>query len=192
MNNETITILSNSFSLNMLNIGLLADVRIVPLADWQAAQICSLAHHKGELINAIGHSDTDVVVRDMLAHAWASTAKDLPAGQRVSVKMTETTTLIVAQYKGQRLQEGATSLPEGATIEFLQVQLLPRGAVSLLAAAELAYGQKPESVDSGETDIGGWPISGSYALPDGRTIGSWGPTIWESGVKFPNGMVIRG
>ena len=176
----------------MLNIGLLADVRIVPLADWQAAQICSLAHHKGELINAIGHSDTDVVVRDMLAHAWASTAKDLPAGQRVSVKMTEATTLIVAQYKGPRLPEGATSLPDGSTIEFFRVMILPHGAVNLLAAAEKAYGQKIKITESGETDCGGYPISGSYVTADGREVGSWGPTLWESGIKFPNGVAIPG
>ena len=182
------TIMTNAFSLNMIDIRLLVDIRIVPLADWQAAQICSVAHHKGVLINAVGHSDTDCVIRNLLASAWASNAKDLPIGQRLSVEMTEATTLIVAQYKGPRLPEGATSLPEGATIEFLQVQILPSNAVNLLAAAESAYGQKLDSVDSGETDCGGWPISGSYILEDSRKVGSWGPTLWESGITFPNGM----
>lgn len=184
----TTTILTNAFSLNMLNISLMADIRIVPLTDWQAAQICSSAQKRNEFINAIGHADTDNVVRNTLAGSWGSNAKNLPAGQRLSVEMTKTTTLIIAQYKGARLPEGATTLPEDATIEFFQVQILPDQAVNMLKAAELAYGQKIEITESGETDCGGWPISGSYELPDGKVVGSWGPTLWESGVTFPNGM----
>ena len=189
MTTNLITVLTNAFSLNMMNIGLVADIRIVPLTDWQAAQICYIANIKGLFQNAIGHYDTDVVVRDLLANALDSRATNLPFGNRVSVEMTETTTIIVAQYKGPRIMEGATSLPNGAKIEFFQVQILPRNSVKLLQAAQEIYNNVIESIDSGETDCGGWPISGSYHLSGSmEAIGTWGPTLWESGIIFPNGM----
>jgi len=41
---------------------------------------------------------------------------------RVNVKLTGP--MVVAQYMGPRLPEGATTLPEGAKIEFWKVELV--------------------------------------------------------------------
>jgi hypothetical protein len=42
---------------------------------------------------------------------------------RATVQLTAGDVLFVAQYSGPRLPEGATSLPDGAKIEFLRVTL---------------------------------------------------------------------
>jgi len=63
-----------------------------------------------EYVSAVGHSDTARVFADYLG---------LPIlTNRVSVKLTEGTRALIGQYVGPRLPEGATSLPEGASIEW--------------------------------------------------------------------------
>lgn len=70
------------------------------------------------VVNAIGHESTDNVVRALLAAGGAL----VPQGKRVSVSIgEEIDMLLVAQYVGPRLPEGATTLPEGAHIEFFTV-----------------------------------------------------------------------
>jgi len=69
---------------------------------------------------AVGHADTArLVAVDIglpeLAEAWAAIAATRPT---VSA---EGNSLIVAQYRGPRLPEGATTLPDGAVIEYWQV-----------------------------------------------------------------------
>lgn len=116
-------ILTNAFSANMLNVGWHSDVRFTAIAaDVAAMEILRAS----EFSNCIGHADTDAVVRDMLISAYPAVEKKLTPGSRETVSLDEGTMLIVAQYKGQRLPEGATSLPDGATIEFLAVAKLPR------------------------------------------------------------------
>lgn len=59
---------------------------------------------------AIGHADTARIVGSMLGlHLEPS---------RESVALGERDGLVIAQYSGPRLPEGATELPEGARIEF--------------------------------------------------------------------------
>lgn len=63
--------------------------------------------------SAVGHAPTASIFalllqRDVLLN-------------RISVKLTEGETAVVGQYIGPRLDEGATSLPEGATIEWYLV-----------------------------------------------------------------------
>lgn len=67
--------------------------------------------------SAIGHADTAAVVAAVLD-------VEVPVN-RVEVTLDGDTSLIVAQYRGPRLPEGATTLPEGATIEFWQVYSYP-------------------------------------------------------------------
>lgn len=59
--------------------------------------------------SAIGHAETAKVVS-------ATLGTEVPMN-RANVVLQEETELLVAQYSGPRLPEGATSLPEGARIE---------------------------------------------------------------------------
>lgn len=65
--------------------------------------------------SCIGHADTAAVISNLLG-------VDLPMN-RQSVTLEENETVVVAQYTGPRLPEGATELPEGATITFWQVTI---------------------------------------------------------------------
>jgi hypothetical protein len=58
----------------------------------------------------IGHADTAAVISADLGFC-------LPAN-RETVKLEAGSRCLVCQYKGPRLPEGATSLPDGATIEY--------------------------------------------------------------------------
>jgi len=68
------------------------------------------------IVNAIGHADTD-------RHVRAELGIELPEGSRETVTIRRGDNVIIAQYRGSRLPEGATELPEG-TIEFWKVNTL--------------------------------------------------------------------
>lgn len=70
--------------------------------------------------SAVGHELTAAVFSAVLGVPVACRRETvcLPYGARV----------VVGQYRGPRLPEGATSLPEGATIEWLHVEVGPRPA----------------------------------------------------------------
>lgn len=97
--------LLNAFSLNMLNGNADIHVRQVSLASAQ-----NLA---SDCTSAVGHADTAAVFSDVLG-------VPVPCN-RVSVSLKEGDVALVGQYSGPRLPEGATSLPEGATIKWLVV-----------------------------------------------------------------------
>lgn len=102
--------LGNSFSLNMLaieNFKLLRVRKVDPEVIPENA------------ISVIGHADTARLVSGILGREIQF--------NRVSVELKEDDVLYVAQYKGPRLPEGATQLPEGATLEFLEITLQPGG-----------------------------------------------------------------
>ena len=65
--------------------------------------------------SAVGHADTAAVFSDVLG-------VDVPAN-RISVSLDKGSVALVGQYRGPRLQEGAMSLPVGATIMWLRVTL---------------------------------------------------------------------
>jgi len=63
--------------------------------------------------STVGHADTAAVFAGVL---------EVPvACNRVTVSLTDGDKLLVGQYRGPRLPEGATRLPEGATIQWLIV-----------------------------------------------------------------------
>lgn len=68
-----------------------------------------------EVVSVVGHADTAAVLSGLLG-------RNLPVN-RVSLKFTDEPgeVLIVGQYVGPRLPEGATELPQGATIEWWSV-----------------------------------------------------------------------
>jgi hypothetical protein len=102
---------SNAFSLNMLE-RVPQIVQFLPCSVEQARQELEGC----EIISTIGHADTAAVVSAMLQIS-------LPAN-RISVKLTPGDGLLVAQLTGPRLPEGATTLPEGASIEFWIVSVI--------------------------------------------------------------------
>ena len=100
--------LSNAFSLNM-----------IPEYDYSLIRIrkVSPSDIPDGVISVIGHKDTATVVSGILGF-------ETPFN-RVNLVLDSDDILYVAQYKGPRLPEGATQLPEGATIEFQEIILLP-------------------------------------------------------------------
>lgn len=97
--------LLNAFSLNMLDRD--ADLLVRHVCLEAAQNIARIA------TSAVGHADTAAVFSDVLG-------VDVPCN-RVSVTLNTGDLALVGQYSGPRLEEGATSLPEGATIKWMVV-----------------------------------------------------------------------
>lgn len=112
-------LLVNAFSINMLCQGDIS-LRFERLTVGQVYTLLEqLYHQEGEcLVNAIGHPSTDAIVRDQLA----GSILEVPVGRRMDVQWPQDLDtehrMLVAQYRGPRLPEGATVLPEGAEIEY--------------------------------------------------------------------------
>lgn len=100
--------LGNAFSLNML-ASLPASVQVTEVSPGQAA-----ARAKDSL-SVVDHADTAAVFASVLGCA-------VPAN-RATVSLRAGDELLVGQYKGPRLEEGATQLPSGATIQWLLVTI---------------------------------------------------------------------
>jgi len=66
--------------------------------------------------SAVGHADTAAVFADVLG------LDVVP--NRVSVTLKKGDAALVGQYRGPRLEEGATCLPEGVTIQWLLVTIV--------------------------------------------------------------------
>lgn len=104
------TYLSNAFSMNMVSV---EDFTLIRARKVTPADVPQNA------ISAIGHADTARVVSGILGY-------EVPAN-RINVSLEKDDVLFVAQYKGPRLPEGATQLPDGATLEFLEITFKPEG-----------------------------------------------------------------
>ena len=98
-------LLLNAFSLNMIDGN--ADVIVREVSLKTAASLAA------DAISAVGHADTAAVFESVLG-------VPVPCN-RVSVTLKEGDVALVGQYSGPRLPEGATSLPEGATIKWMVV-----------------------------------------------------------------------
>ena len=95
--------IGNAFSMNMVKRSLLQAVRLQPIGDpdsWPDEWVLG-AH------SVVGHADTARLLGVEC--------------NRQSVLLNREDVLIVAQYIGPRLPEGATELPEGARIEWVRV-----------------------------------------------------------------------
>ena len=95
----------NAFSLNML-VGD-ADVIVREVSQKVAAILAPAC------VSAVGHADTAAVFSSVLG-------VEIPCN-RATVALKDGDVALVGQYSGPRLPEGATSLPEGATIRWLVV-----------------------------------------------------------------------
>lgn len=103
-------LIGNAFSLNMLSDAYTSmtvheiDLETVSdLLKFRPAQSC------------IGHADTAAIVSGLIG-------QPLPA-ERATVKLGHGDELLVAQYSGPRLEEGTTTLPEGANIKWMLVSI---------------------------------------------------------------------
>lgn len=104
-------VICNAFSLNML-----ADLSTVNDIIVQPVDPQDLLKEHSDYISAVGHADTANVFSTVLGHS-------VPMN-RTTVVLDQNTILLVGQYKGPRLEEGVTILPEGATIQWVAVELL--------------------------------------------------------------------
>ena len=95
----------NAFSLNMI-VGD-ADVSVREVSRAMAASLAA------NCTSAVGHADTAAVFSSVLGVT-------VPCN-RATVALKDGDLALVGQYSGPRLAEGATSLPEGATIKWLVV-----------------------------------------------------------------------
>ena len=99
----------NAFSINMLpREG--QDVAFVPV---NVAAVRNLLRHE-VWESAVGHADIAAVFGDVIG-------VQIPVSRTTVALRRHETSLIVGQYRGPRLPEGATALPEGAVIEWWQV-----------------------------------------------------------------------
>ena len=103
-------ILVNAFALSMLPMEAMNFVRVKKINPNEVP---------ADVESAIGHVDTAKVVSNILGFEVKL--------NRVSIKLTESDVLYVAQYTGPRLPEGATTLPEGASLEFFEVTFRKEG-----------------------------------------------------------------
>jgi len=102
-------LLLNAFSLNMLDLSVAHTFKCDPISVSEV----SVLLRAGVLESAVGHATTATVLSSILESS-------VPCN-RVSVKLSSGDSCVVAQFVGPRLPEGATTLPEGARIEFVLV-----------------------------------------------------------------------
>lgn len=107
--------LTNAFSLNMLPAGFSGCVSVGPATPDDARD----ALRKGG--SAVGHADTAAVFSTLLGVAVPT--------ERKTVVLDSGALVVVGQYRGPRLPEGATSLPPGAAIDWIAVWVAGEGYI---------------------------------------------------------------
>lgn len=100
-------LLGNAFSLNMIQGNKTLKTRVLDIE-----QVQDLVKERVPT-SAVGHGDTATIVSGLIGKQITS--------NRITVKLESGDDILVAQYKGPRLEEGATVLPEGASIEWVMV-----------------------------------------------------------------------
>ena len=98
--------LLNAFSANML-AAFPASVLFTEISVEEARALAP------SLTSAVGHADTAAV--------FAAVLESPVAQNRASVSLRVGDVAVLGQYRGPRLPEGATTLPAGATIQWLRV-----------------------------------------------------------------------
>ena len=104
---------------NALSLGMLDELEHLPAVTLTVAALDNAAAAKwtaeNEWESCVGHADTARLLSSLLA-------QDVQM-RRVSTSLVVGDELLVAQYNGPRLPEGATSLPEGARIRWMLVRV---------------------------------------------------------------------
>jgi hypothetical protein len=97
--------LCSAFSLNMVDHPTTLSTRVLSAEDVSAM----LANGYR---NAVGHASTGAVFASVLG-------MELSVAERLTLFLNRGESCIIGQYRGPRLTEGATVLPDGATIQWL-------------------------------------------------------------------------
>lgn len=97
-------LIGNAFSAGMLSGS--ANVKFIALSLEDAEEL--VKHYK--FTSCIGHADTALLVSSLLKEEFPM--------NRCSTVLEPGDSLLIAQYNGPRLPEGATVLPEGAKIRW--------------------------------------------------------------------------
>ena len=106
-------VIANAFSINMLSLEVgITDLQVCPASPDVIRQEIE---EEGGFTSIVGHADTAAVFSSLLG-------LEVPTN-RATFLLEEGVTLFVGQYKGPRLPEGATSLPEGARVEWAMVTI---------------------------------------------------------------------
>lgn len=98
----------NSFSLNMV-AEFPSDIHVEEVSLPEAKKLAEGRE------SAVGHADTAAVFSQQLGIP-------VPAN-RINISLKKGDMVLVGQYRGPRLPEGAITLPEGATIQWLLVSV---------------------------------------------------------------------
>ena len=117
-------VVGNAFSINMIEKSSNVFFMRVPTG-FVAHSLWTLFNNSAdmaEFVPAIGHADTARIAENLLNKELSGWTVP-PLFNRTSITLNEGDILFVAQFRGQRLPEGATELPEGATIEWWQVTI---------------------------------------------------------------------
>ena len=104
-------LLVNAFSLNMLPADFAGSIQVRPAGLDEARAIVAAG-----AASAVGHADTAAILSGLLGTV-------VPA-VRSTVTLVQGDEILVAQYTGPRLPEGATTLPAGANITFRVVSII--------------------------------------------------------------------
>jgi hypothetical protein len=106
--------LLNAFSLSMIQ----EEVSIVKTEELSLFEVKEILWHEG-IESCVGHESTAALFSSLIG-------KPVKAN-RVSVSLEPGEIVIVGQYSGPRLEEGAVHLPEGATLRWIAVTLFKEG-----------------------------------------------------------------
>ena len=106
--------LLNAFSINMLALKGVESIHQVSFREITVG-IARNNLADGEWVSGVGHADTATV--------FASELRRPVECNRMSVTLQPGDRVLVGQYTGPRLPEGATELPEGATIQWWLVKV---------------------------------------------------------------------
>lgn len=109
--------IANAFSLNML-VHKQALVKVEPISIKEVGFWLAAEHVE----SAVGHESTVNVINAALEAAGYDECTIECNNSSIQIGPAEK--VIVAQYKGPRLEEGTKVLPEGATIEWYMVKVL--------------------------------------------------------------------
>ena len=105
--------IANAFSLNMLTLEVgITNLQVCPTSP---EYIRGEIEEAGGFTSVVGHADTAAVFSGLLG-------LEVPCN-RATFTLEEDVVLFVGQYKGPRLPEGATTLPEGAKVEWAMVTI---------------------------------------------------------------------
>lgn len=101
-------LITNAFSINMLTGNQQISFKKVD-KNFVAGMISN-----GGFTSAVGHQDTAVIFSNVLGQKIKA--------NRITITLDGDFTLVVGQYSGPRLQEGATVLPDDAKIDWWVVE----------------------------------------------------------------------